>query len=250
MELLPTAAPRGGEVPVPLLRRAEEIFAQARAPNTIRAYAADWRDFCGWCARHGCPPLPAQAGTVVLYLTERSASAALATLTRKLAAISQAHQAAEMESPSRSQAVRLFLAGLRRERGSAPASKRAILTRDLRAMLGAVPGSLLGDRDRALLLTGYLGAFRRSELVGLNAEDVEFSEQGIIVHLRRSKTDPEGKGEKKGIPRGAPGVSAVAALKEWMEAAGIASGPLFRPVDRHGRVLPVRLSGEAVALVV
>ncbi len=250
MKLLPLAAPQGGEVPAPLLSRAEEIFAQARAPNTRRAYMADWGDFSSWCARHGFLPLPAQPGTVILYLTERSAAAKVATLTRRLAAISQAHQAAGLESPTWSAAVRLFMAGLRREQGSAPVSKRAILTRDLRAMLGAVPDTLAGLRDRSLLLAGYLGAFRRSELVALDAEDVEFTEQGMILRLRRSKTDPEGKGAKKGIPRGRPGACAVSALQEWTRAAGICDGPLFRPVDRHGRVLPRRLSAEAVALVV
>ncbi len=248
MDLLPP--PPGGEVAAPLFRRAAEIFAQARAPNTVRAYAADWRDFTSWCVRHSFAALPATPGIVVLYLTDRSASAAIATLTRKLAAISQAHRAAEHESPARSQAVRLFLAGLRRERGSAPVSKRAILARDLRAMLAAAPDSLLGVRDRALLLTGYLGAFRRSELVALDAEDVEFTEQGVVLRLRRSKTDPEGKGEKKGIPRGRPGVCAVAVLRQWMEEASISSGAVFRRMDRYGRVLPARLSGAAVALVV
>ncbi len=106
-------------------------------------------------------------------------------------------------------------------------------------------------RDRALLLLGFAGAFRRSELVGLNIGDVEFTDEGIVVHLRRSKTDQEGQGRKIGIPQ-LPHSDAcpVRALRAWLDAAGIDSGPLFRPVAVGGRIQADRLSDRAVALVV
>lgn len=243
-------APPSGTMLAPLVRRAAEIFSQARAANTVRAYGADWRDFTGWCAGHGFLPLPAEPRAVVLYLAARSETDKVSTLQRRLAAIAQAHHAAALESPTPRSPVRLFMAGLRRERGSEPAAKRPILARELQAMLQTVPDSVLGTRDRALLLVGFLGAFRRSELVALDADDIEEAGEGLIVRVRRSKTDPEGRGARKGIPRGSGETCPVAALHQWMEIAAIAAGPVFRPVNRHGGILPCRLSGEAVALVV
>jgi len=109
---------------------------------------------------------------------------------------------------------------------------------------------LVGLRDRALLLVGFSGAFRRSELVGLNVEDCEFSDDGLTITLRRSKTDQEAAGRKIGIPRGSsPETCPVRALRAWMDAASIAEGTLFRSVNRHGHV-GERLSAKRVAIVV
>jgi integrase len=136
-------------------------------------------------------------------------------------------------------------AGIRRAKGTAPA-----LTEDLRLMVRAMPYSLLGSRDRALLLIGFAGAFRRSELVSLDVEDLAFEREGVVVTLRRSKTDPVGQGRKIGIPLGSGKTCPVRALERWMEAAGIEEGPLFRPVTRHSHVEDCRLSDKAVALIV
>jgi integrase len=172
------------------------------------------------------------------------------TLARRLAAISQMHQQAGYESPTRAWVVKQFLAGLRRELGVAPVRKKPVLLEDLREILTEIPNSLLGRRDRALLLLGFTGAFRRSELVGLNVEDCESVRDGLIVSIRRSKTDQEGEGRRIGIPWGTDDATCpVRALEAWQSAARIVSGPLFRSVNRHGQVLG-RLSGEAVAIVV
>jgi integrase len=104
-------------------------------------------------------------------------------------------------------------------------------------------------RDKALLLIGFAGGFRRSELVDLNAADIESVRQGIIIHLRRSKTDQEGAGRKIGIPFGRTRHCPVAGIERWLTRSGIAQGPLFRPVDRHGFISDLRLSAEAVSLV-
>jgi integrase len=147
--------------------------------------------------------------------------------------------------------VKQFLQGLRRELGVAPVRKKPVLVADLQEILKQVPDSVLGKRDRALLLVGFTGAFRRSELVGLNVEDLEEMRDGMVVHIRRSKTDQEGEGRKLGIPPGAEeSTCPVRALAEWRTAAGLNSGPLFRSVNRHGQVLGARLSGEGVAMVV
>jgi len=243
--------------PQPLLslaQRAAEISRKARAANTLRAYASDWADFSSWCAGRSLPSLPAETETIILYLTECSSRIKASTLARRVATISQAHQSQGMESLTHRSAIRLFLRALRREKaeqGSFERRKRAILGHELRAMLLAIPPSILGIRDKALLLAGYLGAFRRSELVGLDVEDLEVVDFGLIVHLRRSKTDPEGHGEKKGIPKSTEeGVCPVRALLLWLNTAGIKHGPIFRPVTRSGQICAERLSDRAVARAV
>src|SRR5262249_39752581 len=110
---------------------------------------------------------------------------------------------------------------------------------------------LIGARDRALVLLGFAGAFRRSELVGLDMSDLYFNRDGLTITLRRSKTDQEGVGRKIGIPFGAnPESCPVRSVQEWLEYAGLAEGPVFRPIDRHGRLGLGRLSGIDVARVV
>jgi integrase len=121
---------------------------------------------------------------------------------------------------------------------------------DLFSALAVMGDSLKDVRDRALLLVGFAGGFRRSEFVAINCTDIESVRQGVVIHVRRSKTDQEGVGRKIGIPHGRTRWCPVAALNDWLERAGIEDGPVFRPVDRHGRVQGQRLSGEAVSLVV
>jgi len=248
------AAPAAGPL-APLIRRAEEIGRHARAANTLRAYAHDWAHFASWCSHMQLTALPAAPETVILYLTGLSATAKISTLARRVATISQAHQAAGLESPTHRSAVRLFLRALRRDKagqGSRSEPKRAILGAELACMVEAIPATLRGKRDRAVLLLGFLGAMRRSELVALDTDDIEFVETGLILHLRRSKTDPEGKGEKRGVPKGreGSGLCAVGALREWLAEAGVTAGPLFRAVGRQGVAGGSRLSDRAVARIV
>src|SRR5262249_32423769 len=121
---------------------------------------------------------------------------------------------------------------------------------DLLVVLDAIGGDLKDARDRALMLVGFAGGFRRSELVGLDDKDIEPVRQGIIIHLRRSKTDQEGMGRKIGVPFGRTRHCPVTAVEQWRKRSGITEGALFRPVDRHGVLGSQRLSGEAVSLVV
>ena len=148
--------------------------------------------------------------------------------------------------------MKQFLQGLRRELGTAPVRKKPVLVADLQEILKQVPDSLLGKRDRALLLVGVHRRFSRApELTGLSIEDLEETREGMVVHIRRSKTDQEGEGRKLGIPPGAEEATCpVRALAAWRTAAGLTCGPLFRSVNRHGQVLGARLSGEGVAMAV
>jgi integrase len=143
------------------------------------------------------------------------------------------------------------LAGFRRELGTAPERKRPLLAEDLREILLDLPETKLGKRDRALLLLGFTGAFRRSELVALDVSDLEETREGLIVTIRKSKTDQEGQGRRLSIPPGAEEANCpLWAFNTWRAVAGIETGALFRVMNRHDQVLEKRLSGEGVGLVV
>lgn len=231
--------------------RASEFVQSAKAASTVRAYRCDWSHFESWCMGHGQSTLPATAETVALYLTDLASTHKTATLTRRLSAISQAHQIAGFESPTRSSQVRLVMAGIRRTKGTAHQGKAPVLVDDLRRMISALPDNLLGVRDRAILLTGFGLAARRSELVALDVADAEFTRDGLVINIRRSKTDQEQAGRKIGIPYGSnPATCPVRALQDWLARCGFNEGPLFRPIDRFGRVSQKRLTPAAVADVV
>jgi integrase len=229
---------------------AREYLDASRAENTTRLYRTGWAQFTAWCEAHGVRPLPAGAETVACYVADLAKAAKPATIDARLAAISAAHRAAGYDSPTKEEAVRLVRRGMRRTLGTAQRQVRPVTVPDLRAMLeglGTDPG---GCRDRALLLLGFAGALRRSELVGLDVADVTEGTDGLTVHLRRSKTDQEGAGRTLGIPYGSnPVTCPVRAWRVWLEVSGITEGSAFRPVDRHGHIGATRLSGQAVALV-
>ncbi|HEY3451809.1 MAG TPA: site-specific integrase [Myxococcales bacterium] len=204
----PLAPPPQASQDVPALPQglvdAARAYAKAsRAPRTLAAYQADWRTFTTWCQAHGLPFLPAAPQTVALYLADRAQLGRKpATLARELAAISQAHKTAGHESPRGAARVREVLAGIRRTHGTAQRRVSPLLPGDLRALVRTLPEGLLGVRDRALLLVGFAGALRRSELAALAVEDLVFNSDGLELTLRRSKTDQEGAGEKRGLPFG------------------------------------------------
>jgi len=234
-----------------LIGQAQEFASHARAENTLRAYRSDWRDFEGWCRDRQFPACPASPETVALYLTALSSTHKVSTLTRRLSAISQAHHTAGQPSPADQSPVPLVMAGIRRTLGTAAQAKRPLLVADLQAMLNAIPDNLIGQRDRALLLIGFSGAFRRSELVDIDCSDLVETTNGLTITIRRSKTDQEAAGRKVAIPWGREAVTCpLLALAAWREAAVIESGPLFLRVNRHGQILRQRLSAEAVGIVV
>jgi len=232
--------------------RVRGYLRNTRAPNTYKAYAADWKHFDTWCAAHGRPALPASAETVMLYLGELGgAGKRLNTITRRLAAIAQVHRFAGLDSPSQERPVRQLLAGMRRTHGMAAHGKEALLSDDVRAIVRQLGDSLREVRDRALLLIGFAGAFRRSELVAIRFEDVRYVPEGLIVHLRRNKTDQEGQGREVPIPFGSRTETCpVAALRAWTARAGIEADAIFRGIDRHGRLSDNALTPTSVALIV
>ena len=194
--------------------------------------------------------LPASDNDVVAYIAALAEHYAIATIARRLAAISVAHEAVGAPNPARSPLVRATMRGIRRVHGVAQRQARPLLRDELFAVLEAMGERTKDVRDRALLLLGFAGGFRRSDLCGLDLDDLQAVREGLVVNVRRSKTDQEAAGRKIGIPLGRTAHCPVAAAERWITVATIAVGPVFRPVHRHGRVQPGSLSGEAVRLII
>lgn len=255
VDLARTGQLRVGELEAKIAR----AVSWTRAPATLRAYRSDWADFTIWCQTLGVDPLPARPEVLAAYVCELAqpdddrAPAAVATIERRLSAITQAHRLAGHPTPRSDPLVAETLKGIRRLLGVAPRGRKAgMLTADVKAAVAAIDlETTAGVRDRALLLLGFAGGMRRSELVGLDIGDLEANPDGYVARLRRSKTDQEGSGRQVPIVYGTePGCCPVRSVRAWVNSAGIVDGPLFRPVDRHGTVSPRRLSSQSVALVI
>jgi site-specific recombinase XerD len=179
-------------------------FARAsKSAATRRAYQTDAADFAAWCERHGLEPLPATVDTVAAYLASLARSGLKAsTITRRCAGIRYMHRMAGLEPPTSSEAIKAVLAGIRRSIGTSVTRKAPATAETIRAMIEEMPTDLRGLRDRALLLLGFAGAFRRSELVALDVDDIDEGTEGIHVRIKRSKTDQEGAGDFVSIPHG------------------------------------------------
>lgn len=215
--------------------------------NTMRAYRADWADWTAWCARRGCPSLPAEPRALRDYLVDLASSLKLSTIRRRLAAIARAHKLAAQPLDRLDPVVYHALRRLGREQAHAPAGRAEVMTADIAAMLKHVRPGIAGLQDRAVLLLGYAGGVRRSELVALELpHDIEWKRDGILLKLRRSKGDQLGRGQEVAVAYGKHEATCpVRALKKWLQGSGISSGPLFRAVE-HGRIGAEALSDKAV----
>jgi site-specific recombinase XerD len=249
--LVPAVLPAGGTLKQ-ALDAARKYIDMATAPNTVRAYESDWAHFEAWCREQGLRPFPADPATVGLYMAALASTAKVSTIRRRLAAISKHHRDAGRYSPCsmKYSAICEVLNGIQREKGTRPAAKAALSTDELRAMVSALPQTPRGLRDRTLLLVGFAGGFRRSELAALDMADVNDTGDGLKVLIRRSKTDQEGAGRTIGIPYGSdPRTCPVRAYRAWVKASGIAEGPVFRHF--HNQKMGHRaISAQSVALVV
>jgi site-specific recombinase XerD len=230
----------------------KKLIINSKAKNTRRAYHSDWKCFSDWCAEEGVSALPAEAETVVAYLSYLfTKKKKPSTIARQKSTISQAHATAGYDSPTTAKIVVDTMKGIKRELGIMRNKKNPLLAEDIK-LICEKKEDLRDLRDCALLLIGFSGAFRRSELISLNAEDVRFTREGIRIILRRSKTDQEGAGMEKGIAYGSnPDTCPVRILQDWLEAAQIKEGPLFRQVNKYGQVSKKRLaSPHSVARIV
>jgi site-specific recombinase XerD len=265
--------PSAGVVPAELadsLKSAADYAAASKSEATRRAYRSDWQDFARWCAVHAVEALPAAPATLAAYLAQLAdRGRRVSTIRRRLAAIAYAHRLKGLPVAHDTEAVRAVMAGIRRTVGvavtrKAPATARALakMTRSKHSVQingnvnaeqhsNAAAPDLRLLRDRALLLLGFAAALRRSELVALDVDDLEFVDAGLIVHKRRSKTDQDGAGAEIAVPHGVK-LKPVAAVRAWLDAAAIAAGPVFRPIGKgtRGAVKPARLTDKSVADIV
>jgi integrase len=210
--------------------------ANEKAAATHRAYESDWKDFAAWCAARGACPLPVHAGVLGVYLSHLADSGKRAsTIGRRLAAIGHRHKMAGLEPPNNSEGVKAVMRGIRRTIGTAVTQKSAATASVVRHMLDSCDDSLIGLRDRALISFGLASAMRRAELCALTLDDLVPVPDGYRVLIRRSKTDQEGSGQEIAVPRGLK-LRPVECVENWLAAASIESGPVFRAVLLGGRV--------------
>jgi integrase len=222
----------------------EQDAAGAYSANTQRAVRADTAVFAEWCSQHGDTSLPAAPETVKTFVQDQGSIKAVATVRRYLASIAHLHRAAGLSDPTKTQKVRLALKALARSRGTRQKQARGLNLGLVDRLLDATPDTLRGKRDAALLAVAYSTLARRSELIALDVDDVEWSDDGsATILIRRSKADPTGEGSVRYL---AP--KAARALADWLAAAGIEEGAVFRSTPR-GREVGKRLYGNAVPMI-
>ncbi len=228
------------------------LAASDIAPATQAAYETDWRAFTTWCHRHGSNPLPSDPDTVLRWLADQEENGyATSTIARRLLTIRRMHLDPGYTSPTDTPEVQIAWRRARRRLGTATRKVAPITIDVLRQMVTTCPPSPAGLRDHALLVIGFAGALRRSEIADLNLADIERHADGLILTIRRSKGDQHGAGHRLGLPRGtAPSTCPERTLSAWAQQLNPASGPLFRPVDRHGNIAARHLSGRAVAEII
>jgi site-specific recombinase XerD len=215
----------------------------AVADNTRIAYQQDLCDFLKWGGQVPCEP-----ETLAMYIAARAETHSAHTITRRVVGIGRAHSSQGFVDPTKSGLVRTVLRGVRRVKGLAQRQVSPLLKADVLAMMAHHHGTK-GTRDRALILLGFAAALRRSELAALAFADIEFVREGLVIHLRRSKTDQSGEGRKIGVPWGRTSACPVKAVERWLEVSKITSGPVFRAINRGGGVGQLQLSAQSVALI-
>lgn len=233
------AVPVVGDVTAAQKAAAAELFANARAENTFKAFRSDWALFDRWCAAHGHSSLPAAPDVVALYVVAmHQKGLKLSTVQRRLSTIRRKHQL-EGRDPPASESINLAVAGVARTRGRQKQKKDPLVDDYIRRILPHIPNTLLGIRDRAVLLVSYAGAFRSAEVAALTVADIEQEKNGdLVLNVRRSKTKQEWSNHEKPLALRKDDLCAVTALHAWLKAAAITDGPVFRPLNKHGQVLP------------
>lgn len=237
--------------PLALSNAVANYVHAAIADRTRQAYQEDLQRFLTWGGQ-----VPSPAEQIAAYLAVHGETHAPATLGRWVVSLGKAHTSLGLENPCASALVRTTLRGIRRQRGTAQRRVAPTGRDDLIAMVGAMGNSPRDLRDRALLLIGFAGALRRSELVALTTADAIFSEAGLTLTIRRSKTDQEGHGRLIGIPYGRGAICPVQALRGWLALSidradpETQATPIFRPVNKHCQIADLALSGHAVGEIV
>jgi len=214
----------------------------SKSKNTLRAYQSDYTDFLEFCSKNGFQSMPTQPKILALYITHLSSYSKYSTLKRRLASISVIHKAKGHYIDTKHPIIIENLMGIKRTNGSNQKGKKPLLINDLKIIIKAIDQSKEKDnrkiRDKAILLIGFSGGFRRSELVDIEYEDIEFVSEGVKIFVKRSKTDQSGEGMTKAIPYFYnKDFCPVIALKNWIEIIELRSGKIFNISDKNVALL-------------
>ncbi|RNC76907.1 site-specific integrase [Piscirickettsia salmonis] len=257
------------EISTTLSSSSRQFLENTLAQATKRGYAADLKIFFAWAEAHQTAAIPATAETIANFLADQASGVlsvwlrqesqlingrpvSVATLRRRLAAIKYAHKLNKIEpSPTDTAEVRETLKGIRRTLGAKPNAKSALMSQDIQLLMRYIPETITGQRDRAILLLGFAGALRRSELTSLELSDIEVQENGMLVYIRSSKTDQEQQGQVIGIARSENKANCpVGAIEQWLQSSMILSGPIFRRIFANGKIAITTLSDRTIYNIV
>ena len=232
-----------------------ENLKSSKANNTLRAYKSDFRDFGAFCAKHGFNSMPTEPKVVSLYLTHLSTNSKISTLRRRLVSIGVVHKIKGHYLDTKHPVIIENLMGIKRKKGSIQTGKKPILINHLKQIINVIDEQKVEKikklRNRTLILVGFSGGFRRTELISIDYEDLDFAEEGLKITLRRSKTDQFGEGLVKGIPyftneKYCPVIS----LKNWINLSKIKTGPIFRRFAKGSILTGNRLTDQSVVLII
>ena len=232
-----------------------ENLKSSKANNTLRAYKSDFNDFGAFCAKHGFSSMPTEPKVVSFYLTHLSANSKISTLRRRLVSIGVVHKFKGHYLDTKHPVIIENLMGIKRKKGSIQIGKKPILINHLKQIMNVIDEQKIEKikklRNRTLILIGFGGGFRRTELISIDHEDIDLVEEGVKITLRRSKTDQFGEGLVKGLPyftneKYCP----VTSLKNWLNLSKIKTGPIFRRFAKGSILTSHRLTDQSVALII
>ena len=226
----------------------------SKANNTLRAYKSDFKDFGAFCAKHGLSSLPSEPKIVSIYLTHLSKNSKISTIRRRLVSISMFHKLKGHYLDTKHPIITENLLGIKRLKGSIQRGKKPILINHLKSIVNVIDEQKCEEikklRDRSIILIGFGGGFRRSELISIDHEDLEFVSEGLKINIKRSKTDQFGEGMTKGLPYFSNEIYCpVTSLKKWLEVSKIKSGPIFRRFSKGSLLTEKRLTDQSVVLL-
>jgi len=232
-----------------------ENLKSSKANNTLRAYKSDFRDFGAFCAKHGFNSMPTEPKVVSLYLTHLSASSKISTLRRRLVSIGVVHKIKGHYLDTKHPVIIENLMGIKRKKGSIQISKKPILINHLKQIINVIDEQKIEKikklRNKTLILIGFGGGFRRTELISIDHEDIDFVQEGVKITVRKSKTDQFGEGMIKGLPYFSNDkYCPVTNLKNWLTLSKIKTGPIFRRFAKGSILTRHRLTDQSVVLII
>jgi len=227
----------------------------SKSNNTLRAYKSDFKDFSIFCAKHGLKSLPSEPKIVSIYITNLSKLSKISTLRRRLVSISMVHKLKGHYLDTKHPIIVENLMGIKRLKGTIQKGKKPLLISHLKSIINIIDDKKISEikklRDKSIILIGFSGGFRRTELISIDHEDLEFVPEGLKIIIKRSKTDQFGEGMIKGLPYFSNEVYCpVANLKKWLDISKIKSGPIFRRFSKGSTITDSRLTDQSVSLLI